>query len=172
MSSLSCKNNCKKTKQLRESSFCTGTFENIGGKIIFGCEKELEKTDLKNQNFLTCNFYDMDIKENCKICPLYCKENLNPKVKKTEDAMKNVSSILGSLGPMAEMTGMDPNVLKKAFSTIDSSKINTNTSSEIEEVVKITNYARDVLSSVMSGRSVDIVEIRRMKEEIEKKYKK
>jgi len=172
MSNLSCKNSCKKTKQLRESSFCTQTFENISGKIIFGCEKELQKSDLKSQNFLTCHFYDMDIKENCKICPLSCKENSNPKVKKTEDAMKSVSSILGSLGPMAEMTGMDPGVIKKAFNAIDQSQINTNTSSEIEEVVKLTNYARNVLSSVISGKSVDIIEIKRIKEEIEKKYKK
>jgi hypothetical protein len=172
MSKFSCKDNCKKTKQLRESDLCTGTFESIDGKIIFGCEKNIKVINRREQNFLTCNFYDMDIKENCKVCPLSCKENVNPSVQKAESAMKNVSSILGSLGPMAQMTGMDSDAIKKAFDTINSQEINTNTSSEIEETIKLTNYARDVLLSIMSGKSVNITEFKKIKEEIEKKYKK
>lgn len=172
MSKFSCINNCKKTKQLKESSYCTGTFENVNGKIVFGCDAAMSAAENREKNFLTCHFYDMDIKDSCKTCQLYCKENLNPKVVKAEEASKNIKTLLNSLGPMAQFSGMDPSAIKNAFDTLDSQKINTNTSVEIEETIKIANYARDILTSVMSGKPVNITEFKRVKEEIEKKYKK
>jgi len=172
MSNLSCLNSCKKTSQLKNSSYCTGAYEVVDGKVIFGCEKKLSAVTNSDENFLTCNFFDLGIKDQCKICLLSCKENLNPKIKKMESAKENVSHILNSLGPLAGMMGVNSADIKKAFDTLDSTKINTNTSAEIEETVKLANYARDILTSVMSGGQVNIVEFKKVKEEIEKKYKK
>jgi malonyl CoA-acyl carrier protein transacylase len=92
--------------------------------------------------------------------------------KNIQEASKNIKTLLNSLGPMAQFSGMDPSAIKNAFDTLDSQKINTNTSVEIEETIKIANYARDILTSVMSGKPVNITEFKRVKEEIEKKYKK
>ena len=55
---------------------------------------------------------------------------------------------------------------------MSSQEINTNTSAEIDNTIKLTNYARDVLNSAMSGKNIDLVEFRKVKEELEKKYKK
>lgn len=172
MSKFSCLNSCKKTSQIKESDYCTGEYQIIDGKIIFGCEKSLLNLSNVEKNFLTCSFFDLGIKEQCQICPLSCKENLNPAIKKMESAKENVSHILNSLGPLAGMMGVNPSEIKKAFNTLDSAEINTNTSAEIEETVKLANYARDVLTSIMSGKQVNIVEFKKVKEEIEKKYKK
>jgi hypothetical protein len=70
------------------------------------------------------------------------------------------------------MGGVDPSSIKKAYDTMSSAEINTNTSSEVEETIKLTNYARDILNTVMSGGTINIVEFKKIKEEIEKKYKK
>jgi len=172
MSNFDCTNSCKKTKQIRESKHCTGTFQIIDGKVIYGCEGSVASEERREQNFLTCSFYDLGIKDNCKVCPLYCKENKNPDIIKAENAMKNVSNILSSLGPLAGFAGMDQSELKKAADRMKSAEINTNTSAEIEETIRLTNYAKDILTSVMSGRSVDIVEFKKIKEEMERKYKK
>jgi len=172
MSSFDCTKSCKKTRQTRDSDYCTGTYEIIDGKIVYGCDAVMSSLNQRDNNFLTCNFYDLNILDNCNSCPLYCKENKNPNIKRAEDAMKNVSKMLSSLGPLASMAGVDQSELKKATEKMKSSEINTNTSIEIEDTIKLTNYAKNILSSVMSGRSVDIVEFKRIKEEIERKYKK
>ncbi len=172
MSNLSCLASCKKTSQLKGSIHCTGTYELVDGKIIFGCDKRFSSISRGEDNFLTCNFYDLGITEQCKICPLSCPKNQNPGLKRMEEAKNNVSQILNSLGPLAGMAGVNQSEIKKAFDTINSPEINTNTSSEIEETVKLTNYAKDVLMSIMSGNSVNIVEFKKIKEQIEKKYKR
>lgn len=172
MSNFDCTKSCKKTKQIRDSRHCTGKYEIIGGKIVYGCDASMSSSDQKETNFLTCSFYDLDILDNCNSCPLYCKENKNPNIIRTEEAMKNISNILSSLGPLASMAGVDQSELKKAADRIKSPEINTNTSAEIEDTIKLTNYAKNILSSVMSGKTVDIVEFKKIKEEIEKKYKK
>jgi hypothetical protein len=172
MSKFSCLNSCKKTQQLKNSQYCTGTYEIINGKIIFGCESNILPLSNSEKNFLTCHFYDLGIKDQCKICLLSCGQNLNPDVKRMETAKHNVSEILNSLSPLAGIAGVNSSEFKKAFDAINSAEINTNTSTEIDETIKLTNYARSVLTSIMSGKSVDIVEFKKIKEEIEKKYKK
>lgn len=172
MSKFSCKESCKKTAQLRQSEFCTGLCESVGGKLIFDCEIPLKSLSAEANNFLTCHFWDMGIKDNCTICPLGCPENKNPIVQRTKSAIKNVSNIMESLGPLIQMGGVDPSSIKKAYDTMSSAEINTNTSSEVEETIKLTNYARDILNTVMSGGTINIVEFKKIKEEIEKKYKK
>ena len=172
MSSFDCTKSCKKTKQLKESQYCTGQYKIIDGKILYGCDELLKVKEQKDINFFTCNFYDLDLVDNCKTCQLYCKDNKNPNTRKAEDAIKNISGILNSLGPLASFAGMDQSEIKKAADQLNSGQINTNTSTEIEETIRLTNYAKNILNSVMSGSSVDIVEFRRIKEEIEKKYKK
>lgn len=114
----------------------------------------------------------MGIKDNCQVCPLGCPENKNPTVLRAKSAIKNVSSIMESLGPIIQMSGIDPATVKKAYDTMNSADINTNTSTEVEETIRLTNYARDVMNTVMSGGTINIVEFKRIKEEIEKKYKK
>ena len=172
MLKFSCKESCKKTSQLKESSLCTGLCENVGGKLVFDCEAPMKGINTDSSNFLTCHFWDMGIKDNCSACPLGCPENKNPVVLKTKSAIKNVSNIMESLGPIIQMSGVDPATVKKAYDTMNSAEINTNTSSEIEETIRLTNYARDILNTVMSGGTINIVEFKKIKEEIEKKYKK
>lgn len=172
MSKFSCKEYCKKTRQIKESQFCTGQCENINGRLVFDCELLTNDLNSDQKSFLTCHFWDMGIKDNCSVCPLGCPENKNPIVLRTKSAIKNVSNIMESLGPMMQMSGVDPLIVKKAYDAMGSAEINTNTSAEIEDTIKITNYARDILNTVMSGGAINIVEFKKIKEEIEKKYKK
>lgn len=86
--------------------------------------------------------------------------------------MRNMSAVLDSLSPLMQMSGIDASSIKKAYDVMNSREINTNTSAEIDNTIKLTNYARDVLNSAMSGKNIDLVEFRKIKEELEKKYKK
>lgn len=172
MLKISCKENCKKTKQIRDSEYCTGFCTIDGLEIRYDCESKISKLDIDKKNFLSCGIWDMGIRDNCKICPLECSENKNPTIQKTKDTMKNVSNILNSLGPLMKDSGIDPSTIYKAQSTLNSNDINTNNYDEIQEAVKLTNYAKDVITSLMTGKEVNISEIKLIKERLEKKYKK
>lgn len=170
--SMSCKETCKKTAQLKDSSLCSGFCSVKDGKIAFGCEGPLSKSAQAEQNFLTCSFWDMGIKENCAVCPLDCKENKNPSVGNLKSALKNVASVLESIAPLMQLSGMDTQQLKRAYDTMNSPDVSANMSKDIENTIKITNYAREVLNSAMSGGNIDIAEFKKVKELLEKKYRK
>lgn len=114
----------------------------------------------------------MGIKDNCVVCPLHCKENKNPIVKNANIASKNITSILDSLGPIVGMFGVDPSVLKKAQQVMNSKDNTTNNSEEIDESIKLANYAKDLINSIMSGKQINIAEFQNIKSSVEKKYKK
>lgn len=170
--SMSCKETCKKMAQLKASEHCSGTCNVRSGRLEFGCEEPLSKATIAEQNFLTCSFWDMGIKENCEVCPLDCKENKNPAVSNLKSALKNVASVLESITPLMQMSGMDTQQLKKAYDTMVSPDVSANMSKDIGDTIKITNYAREILNSAMSGGSVNIAEFKKVKELLEKKYRK
>lgn len=169
---ISCKEKCKKTSQIRESNYCTGLCTIDGSKIEFDCEKLLDKTSIDEKNFLSCGIWDMGIRANCSVCPLQCKENKNPIVSKAKDAVKNVSNILNSIEPLMKDGGIDISSISKAQSSINLNNINTNNYKEIQEAINLTNYAKDIMTSLMSGKKVNISEIKIIKETLEKKYKR
>lgn len=172
MQKFSCKNSCKKTSQLKCSDFCTGEFSTNAGKAIFDCEQHIKDASKELVNFLTCSLWDMGLKESCKTCPLDCPQNENPIVKKGLDAKKNISSVLSSLEPIMNMGGLNHESLKKAYDVMNSSQINTNNSSEINDAINIANYAKEVLNKAMSGQGINLIEFKKVKEELERKYKR
>ncbi len=172
MSRFSCKDKCKKTSQLKDSEFCTGFCTVEGGMVIYDCDIKIKNMHNDEKNFLSCGIWDMGVRDNCSICPLECKENKNPIVQKTKNAMKNMSAILSSLSPIMSETGIDINSISKAKSMMESGEINTNNYKEIEEAVNLTNYAKNVINSIMNGKGANISEIKLIKESLEKKYKR
>ena len=172
MSKLSCKEFCRKTKQLKDSKFCTGLCSNIDGKLVFDCEINLKSSSSEANNFHTCYFWDIGMKDNCFHCPLECKENKNPTVLRAKSAMKNISDIMKSFEPIISMGGIDPSLFTKAKESMNASKINTNNSAEVDDAIKIANYARDIVNNALSGGNINIVEFKKIKEDIERKYKK
>lgn len=169
---MNCREACKKTRQMRESSHCSGSCRIDGSKLIFGCDESIAMASKAENNFATCSFWDMGITENCAICPLDCKENKNPAVGNVKTAMKSVATILESMGPLMQMSGIDPAALKKAYDVMNSPDVSANMSKDIDNTIKITNYAKDILNSAMSGKNIDIAEFKKVKELLEKKYRK
>lgn len=171
---ISCKESCKKTTQMRESKHCTGSCEVVAGQLVFGCDESIKISGtIDDSNFYTCSFWDMNLKDTCAICPLSCKENKNPVVANAKTAVKNLSSILESISPLMQMSGINPEILKKAYNVMDSASTATNTSSTgIEDTIQVVNYAKGVLDGVMSGKNIDIAEFRKVKELLEKRYRK
>lgn len=172
MKNLSCKDSCKKTRQLKESTHCDEAYEVIDGKILYGCEKSLSSSTREDFNFHTCDFWDLKIKEACGTCLLSCGENKNPVIQKTKKSADIVTSMLTSLGPILSMSGIDPASIKKAHDVMNTDNINTNNSAEIESTIKLTNYAKNTLNSIMAGKTIDIAEFKKIKEFIENKYTK
>jgi hypothetical protein len=172
MQKFSCKNSCKKTSQLKCSELCTGEFSTQSGKAIFDCDVSLKESSQELVNFLTCSLWDMGLKESCITCPLNCPKNENPIVKKSLEAKNNISSILSSLQPIINVGGLSDDALKKAYDVMNSSEINTNNSLEINEAINIANYAKDILNKVMLGKGINLAEFKKVKEDLEKKYKR
>ena len=114
----------------------------------------------------------MDLKESCNTCPLDCPQNKNPIILKASDAKKSIASILTSLEPIMNMGGVSAESIKKAYDVMSSSGINTNNSSEINDAINIANYAKEILNKAMSGKGVDLTEFKKVKEELDKKYKR
>mgnify|MGYP003348614903 CR=1 FL=1 len=172
MQKLSCKNICKKPSQLRESKHCTGEFKILDGKAVFDCEVSSSSCSKEEINFLSCSLWDMGIKESCLSCPLDCPENKNEVMLKAKNAKNNIQSILTSLGPMFESSGIDPATIKKAQDVMNSTKNITNNSLELEEAINIANYAKEVLNKALSGKGMDLAEFKKIKEDVEKRYKR
>ena len=169
MSKFNCEQNCKKTKQLKESSLCTKEAEIVDGKIFFGCEKSLQKLKESDNNFYNCMFWDIDLKSQCNACNLVCDNNKNKDLEKLEKQKESIKNLLNAFGPMAAMSGQPAANINDINKQMNDKNFNPN---DLSEVVQITNYARNLLDSVVSGRKVDLAEFQKVKNHIISKYNK
>jgi len=123
---INCRENCRMTKELRESKHCTGSARLTDSGLVFGCEESLSAAPQEDKNFLTCVFWDMSLKERCLSCPLKCKNNKNEDFERKQIEIKQLDEVLSKMnnfGITAEYAhkivdkhkksgSMDPNALK------------------------------------------------------------
>jgi hypothetical protein len=169
MKKFNCETSCKKTSQMKCSSFCTKEATIFEKTIKFGCERSALAGEIEQglENFLNCNFWDLGIKEQCVSCELICPENKNKKIKDIELQRQNLQGLISSLGPMIALSGKSKDDLDKITNNISSSTLNN---SNINEVLNITNYAKSILDGLVSGKQVDLAEFNKIKDHISKKY--
>ena len=70
MKKFDCRKNCKKTKQMRNSSKCLKIAFITGNKIVYSCDSNIKSAE--EGNYFSCEFIDNDIKTQCKSCDLPC----------------------------------------------------------------------------------------------------
>ena len=70
MKRINCRKNCRKTKQLRESSRCMKVAFVKGDSIIYSCEANIKTPE--EMSYYSCQFIDNDIKDHCSSCSLPC----------------------------------------------------------------------------------------------------
>ena len=78
MKKINCRKNCKKTKQLRDSSKCMSIAFIKGDSIIYSCETNIKTPE--EASFYNCEFIDNGITDHCESCNLKCiKKDKNSK---------------------------------------------------------------------------------------------
>ncbi len=169
MKKFNCESSCKKTSQMKCSSFCTKEGTISEKTIKFGCERSVMagEIDQSQDNFLNCNFWDLGIKEQCSVCELVCPENKNKKIKDIQIQKQNLQNLISSLGPMVALSGKSKEDLDKIANNINSSSLNN---SNINEVLNITNYAKTILDGLVTGKQIDLAEFNKIKKHISEKY--
>lgn len=169
MKKFDCESSCKKTSQMRCSSFCTKEASIFNQSIKFGCEREVLTGEISQseKNFLDCQFWDLGIKEQCSVCELQCPQNKNEDVNRVEKQKDNIKNILDSFGPMLAFSGKSMDEISDIKSKLSNGQVNV---SNINEIVQITSYAKSILDGVVSGKQVDLAEFNKIKEFMNKKY--
>lgn len=143
---VSCKENCRMTKKIRESDLCTGICTINDDGIIYDCEKNLKKLSEEDINEYSCLFLDLNALEKCNTCYLRCKNNKNKDFEQKEKEMKELQRSLDTIvnfGVSADMAEKIVQKHKKAKS-IDTESL---------EALKLSNT---LLAKAMSGSGFDI----------------
>lgn len=159
---IECKNNCRMTKALRESKYCTGKAKITDEGIVFGCQNELKAAAQEERNLLTCIYDDMGIEEKCFTCPLKCKNNKNKNMETREIEAKELNKILSSMNTF----GVNADY---AYDIVDKHK---KSGTMDIETLKALGFSNNLLSKGMSGSSYDISHFHFIMRNFIKKIKK
>lgn len=162
MTCVDCTANCKMTKLLRESKYCTGMAEVEAGEIVFGCKKELLKASDSERNHLTCVFIDMNIKEQCFKCPLACPNNKNDEYAKIQKQNERVDSILKTINNFG-ITSAHANKI---------SKLHKDKNTLSEDVLSALSLSNNLLNKSMRGKGYNISHFNYLMKNMIKKIKK
>ena len=146
MSCVDCKKNCKMTKMLRESKYCTGVAELTDEGLIFGCQKLIVEAELEEKNLLTCIFWDMQLKERCFKCPLRCENNKNKDLEHREREIRELDKVLSSMNNFGITA-------EKSYKIVDNFKKNGGIDADTLSAIGLSN---SLLNKSMSGSSYDI----------------
>ena len=162
MKYIDCTKNCKMTKLLRESKFCTGKAEVVDGQIVFGCKKEVLSANESERNYLTCIFIDMNMNEHCLKCPLACHKNKNEDFAKIQKQNDRIDAILKTINNFG-VTSSHANKI---------SKLHKNNKSMSEDVLSALSFSNNILNKGMKGKGYDISHFSFIMKNMIKKIKK
>ena len=70
MKKFDCRKNCRKIKQMRNSSKCLKIGFITNNKIVYSCDSNVKTKE--EENYFSCEFINNDIKTQCKSCDLPC----------------------------------------------------------------------------------------------------
>ena len=153
---IDCTKNCRMTKAMKTSAFCTGKSRILDGQIIFGCTQALAGQPKEMVALMACDLWDMGLEESCIKCPLECINNKNPNVSKTAEERKKLAKLIEQLKPNMILYGITPEQVEKITNTY-SKKESSNSANEIgKEAIKIASFANETLKSILSGHRVDL----------------
>lgn len=172
MLKFNCEKNCKMNSQLKCSELCTKESTIDSGKVSFSCKEKLKNLSEEENNFYNCSLWDLAIYDACKTCELKCSQNKNTNSIKLKQKSEALANTINSLKPILELGGSPTKLLDAAINDLKQKPMDSNAQKNLDDVVQVANYAKDILNSALLGRTVDIAQFKIIKEHFEKKYKK
>jgi hypothetical protein len=150
-------------KQLKCSSHCKETFKVVEQEVIFSCQETLITEE--DKNFFNCVFFDMGLLDQCQKCYLKCKNNTNPELKKQEKIKSDMNKIIKKL-PMGYGVSYD-----SAESIVNKMK-ESNINEKQSDALQAASFSGTLLNKVMSGKHIDLSELKIIKQYMSKKILK
>ena len=162
-----CTKKCKKTEEMRNSTFCKGTAEFIDGKIVYSCETASVSASEAERNLVNCDYWENKIYDKCNSCPLVCKNNKNENILAERRKIAEINALIESMKPSMIMSGLDGraiNNITKEYEKADSKDV-----SDALDAAKLSNEA---VKLIQSGKQIDIAYLAIASSKILKKIKK
>ena len=163
---IDCTKNCKMTKEMRSSHHCGGWAEIKEGKINYSCQSSLSIASELEKNFLSCQIYDNELFESCKICELKCKKNENKNIKVSEKEMQDLKILIDELRPSMVMYGVSEKTIDKI-----SKEYRSNKDSNVKNALNAAKISNEALKLIQKGKPIDLAYLTIISSKLLKKIK-
>lgn len=152
MPKIDCSKKCRMTALIRESKFCNQSAEIAGETVKYGCVSNMSGLTKEEAQYLSCELWDLGLKESCNTCQIVCVNNSNPDFSKTLEDRKKLEKLVQNLKPNMMLYGVSADQVEQI-----SKKYTGNGGSEIgKEAIKMAEFANSALGAILSGKNVDL----------------
>lgn len=140
------------TSAVRESEFCNQSAEMSGDSIRYGCSINMSGISKERLQFLSCELWDLGLKDSCNTCNLKCVNNQNPDFSKTLEERRKLEKLVDTLKPNMFMYGISADQVDKISKTYTDNGGN----SLGKEAIKVAGFANNALSAILSGKNINL----------------
>lgn len=153
---IDCSKNCKMTTELRNSKHCKGYANVVDNTIFYSCRESLKDEAKDVRQFLTCDLWNLNLKESCKTCLLECTNNQNPKIQEALDEKKKLDEVIEKLRPNMVLYGISSKEVEKISKTYTQKKSDGKRDQMGNEAIDAANFANETLKAMLNGKMIDV----------------
>lgn len=156
MKKIDCSKNCKMTTSLKNSKHCKGYANIVDNTIYYSCKESLKQEPKEVRQFLTCELWNLELKESCKSCLLECTNNQNPKIQTALEEKKKLDKVIEKLKPNMVLYGVSSKQIEQISKTYTQKKSDGKKSQMGSEAIEAANFANETLKAMLSGKLIDV----------------
>jgi hypothetical protein len=153
---IDCSKNCKMSKELRKSSYCSQEAVVVDSKIHYSCKEAIKTEPKEVRQFYSCDLWNLDLKESCKTCKLECINNKNEEIKEVLEEKKKLDSVIDKLRPNMMLYGVSSDQVNNISSKYAEKNSKGKRDPSGVEAIKAANFANEALKGIMSGKMIDV----------------
>lgn len=161
-----CSKNCKMTKEMQSSRYCSKSAEVIDGAVVFSCQKNIISASETEKNLLNCNLWDNELFESCKTCELKCKKNSNPKLQVSIEESRELKALIDGLRPSMVLYGVDDKTIEKISKEYKKTK-----DERVRYALDAAKLSNNSIKLMQQGKPIDIAYLSIVSSRLLKKVK-
>jgi len=156
MKKIDCSKNCKMTTELRNSKHCKGYANVVDNNIFYSCRESLKDEAKEVRQFLTCDLWNLELKESCKTCLLECTNNQNPKIQVALEEKKKLDEVIEKLKPNMVLYGVSSKQVEQVSKQYTQRKYDGKRDQMGSEAIEAANFANETLKAMLNGKMIDV----------------
>ena len=156
MEKIDCSKNCKMTSELRKSKHCKGYAKIVDNTIFYSCKESLKEEPKEVRQFLTCELWNLELKESCKTCLLECTNNQNPKIQIALEEKKKLDEVIEKLKPNMVLYGVSSKQVEQISKTYAQKNSDGKRNQMGNEAIDAANFANETLKAMLGGKVIDV----------------